>query len=407
MQQTPTTTPKGSALLDALDILVRRRRLIVVNVVVVVFLALAISLVLPKWYKTTAVILPPETSMDPLMTLGALQMTAATANLPWFATTADVYGAILGSRYVSERIVREFDLQRLYRARTLDKAIRKLAKHRWIRVVDEGLISVTVEARDPVRAADMANASLDILDEFNRTTRMTEGKKTRMFVEGRLEETLLNLAESEQNLKTYQQEHGAVELTEQTRALIGAAAEIESQIRATEIRLATLSVYATEDNPEIRSLANRAASLEKQLMDLLGNTELAGALLEADDSRPFPSLSELPSLGMEYIRLLRNVELQSKIHAFLAQEYERARIMESRDTPTIQVLDRASPPEKKSRPKRWLIVVIAFAAALLGSIALAFGMDSVDRWRRDPENVRRLDAITRALSEDWNRLSKR
>ncbi len=406
MQDANPTPGKGSVSLDALDTLVRRRRLIAINVAAVVFLAVVLSLVLPKWYRTTAVILPPETSMDPLMSLGALQMTAATANLPWFATTSDVYGAILRSRYVSEKIIDEFDLKRLYKAKTMEKAIRKLEKHRWVRVVDEGLISIAVEAKDPDRAADMANAFLEVLDEFNRTTRMTEGKKTRMFVEERLKETRLELGESEQALQAYQQEYGAVELTEQTQALISAAAEIESQIRTTEIRLATLSTYATDSNPEIKSLANRKANLEKQLTELLGTSELTEAFLQNGESKPFPSLSELPSLGMQYVRLLRDVELQSKIHAFLAQEYERAKIMESRDTPTIQVLDRASPPEKKSRPKRWLIVVIAFAAAFLGSVALAFGMDSVDRWRRDPENVRRLDAITRALTEDWNRLSR-
>jgi uncharacterized protein involved in exopolysaccharide biosynthesis len=402
MSETHTTEQRESVFLNALETLVRRRRLIVINVVVVVFLAVVISLLLPKWYQASTVILPPETSLDPLTTLGALQMTAATANLPWFATVSDIYGAILGSRYVSEEIIDRFDLQRVYRTKTLGKTIKKLQKHRWIRVVDEGLVRVTVEAKDPVRAADMANAFLDILDEFNRNTRMTEGKKTRMFVEERLLQTEQELADAELVLKEYQQEHGAVELTEQTAALIEAAASIESQIRTIEIRLATLGDFATEDHPEVKVLAARKRNLRKQLTDLLGGTELADALLDTEDSRPFPSLSQLPSLGMQYVRLLRDVEIQTKVYAFLAQELERAKIMESRDTPTIQVLDRASPPEKKFRPKRWLIVVIAFAIALVGSIALVFGLDAIDRWREDEDNVRRLNRLTQTLKEDWN-----
>ncbi|MCK4546659.1 MAG: hypothetical protein KAW17_04370 [Candidatus Eisenbacteria sp.] len=401
------TSQQSFSLLAILETLVRRRRFIVVNVTVVVFLAVIISLIVPKWYRTSAVILPPEPSLDPLSTLGALQMTAATASLPWFATTSDVYGAILKSRHLSEEIVDRFDLKHRYKAKTMDKAIKKLWKHCWVRVADEGLIRVTVEAKDPDRAADMANAFLEILDKFNRNTKMTEGKKTRIFVEERLRTTRQDLAEAELTLKEYQQEHGAVELTEQTEALINAAAEIESRIRAIEIRLATLETFATEDNPEVRLLATRKRSLETQMTDLLGSTELAGALLGADGSRPFPSLGQIPDLGMQYIRLFRDVEMQSKIFAFLAQELERAKIMECRDTPTIEVLDRASPPDKKFRPRRWLIVVIAFVTALLGSIALAFGLDTVDRWSQDEQSMQRLSALTRTLREDWSGLRGR
>jgi tyrosine-protein kinase Etk/Wzc len=403
----PETGHGSSALLDTLEVLLRRRRLIVTNCAVVVAAALVVSLLLPKWYRTSAVILPPEQSLDPLTTLGALQMTAATANLPWFATASDVSGAVLQSRSVSEAIIDRFNLKRVYRTRSLDKTVRKLEKHRSVQVTDEGLIRVTVEARNPQQAADMANAFLEVLDEFNRETRMTEGKKTRIFVEERLARTTEDLAAAEGALESYQETHGAVELTEQTRALIRSAAELESEVRAIDIQLATLRAFATEDYPEVRQLRTRRGSLETQLEDLLGRSDLAGALLDSDSTQLFPSLSRIPTLGIEYVRLLRDVELLTKVHAFLTQEVERAKIMESRDTPTIQVLDRASPPEKKSRPRRAWVVLIAGAAALAGSVALAFGLDQADRWLVDPDRARRVEAIRRALEDDWNQLRRR
>ena len=131
--------PQESTLLSTLETLVRWRRLILINIAVVIFAAIVVSICLPRWYRATAVLLPPEASLDPLSTLGTLQMTAATANLPWFATPSDIYGAVLESRHVSNALVEQFDLMHEYRTRSLERAIRKLEKHRWIRVTDEGL----------------------------------------------------------------------------------------------------------------------------------------------------------------------------------------------------------------------------------------------------------------------------
>jgi tyrosine-protein kinase Etk/Wzc len=395
--------PQDFSLLNALETVVRYRRLIAANVTIVVVAAVVISLLLPKWYQSTAVALPPENSLDPLTDFGALQAVATTANLPWFATTSDLYGAVLESRYVSEQIIERFRLLDVYQVESMDKAIKVLGKHRRVRVTDEDLIQVAIEARDPERAASMANAFLEILDEFNQKTRMTEGRRTREFVEERLASTRRRLADAESALRWFQEENGAVELSGQTEALILAAAEIESQIRAVETRIMMMRSYATEDFPEIRVLRTQKEGLEEQLDNLLRGSEYGNSLVDKAGVKPYPSLAELPDLGMQYVRLLRDVELQTKIQAFLAQELERAKIKESRDTPTIQVLDRASPPDRKNRPKRSLIVIIAFVAALFASVALAFGLDGIGRWREDEENVRRLNRIARTLAEDWKR----
>ncbi|MFH1277265.1 MAG: GNVR domain-containing protein [Candidatus Eisenbacteria bacterium] len=392
---------RGFSLLDGMETLFRHRRMIATNVGIVVVAAVIVSLLLPQWYQSTAVILPPETSVDPLTTLGALQMAAATAKLPWFATASDVYGAVLRSRFISEAIIERFDLMTLYDVDNLDEAVKEHRRHRTIKVSDEGLVEVIVEDRDPVRAAEMANDYLGILDEFNQNTRMTEGKRTLRFVEERLRVTEGQVVAAESALRDFQKEHGAIELTAQAEALITAAAEIESEIRTIEIKLAALESFATGAYPEVRVLRAQKENLEGQLTQLLGDTDLVRAFLDSGDSKPYPSLNRLPDLAIEYMSLRRDVEIQSKIQVFLAQELERAKIMATRDTPTIQLLDRATPPEKRHRPRRTLIVAASFILALVGSVTIAFGLDAVDSWKGDGDNHRRLDHMVQTLRGEW------
>lgn len=389
------------SVLGALEVLVRYRRLIVANVVIVTLIAVLVSLLLPKWYRSTAVILPPESSFDPLMTMGAVARVAATANLPWFATKSDVYGVVLTSRFLAEKLIERYDLIDVYEADNLEMAIKALNRHRWIRVTDEGLIEVSVEARDPQMAADMANTSLEYLDEFNRDTRMTDGKKTVLFVEERIRETEADLEAAENALQDFQEEFGAVELTVQTEALITAAVEIETQIRAIDLQLTNLRSFATESFPEVQNYRAQKRSLEGQLQELIGKTEQGPLDSGIGDSPISPALRRLPDVGIRYVRLRRQVELLSNVYSFLAQELERSKILAKRDTPTIQLLDSASPPEKRHRPRRTLIVIVAFIASIFGSVFLAFGLDFMSRWREDEENHRRLTRIIGTLRNDW------
>jgi uncharacterized protein involved in exopolysaccharide biosynthesis len=230
---------------------------------------------------------------------------------------------------------------------------------------------------------------------------MTEGKRTLAFVEERMAQTGRELADAESALRDFQKAHAAVELTGQTEALIEAAAEIESQILALDVRLATLGSYATADHPEIQILRTQKDDLHRHLTELLGKADLGGVSGTGYESLPFPSLDRVPDLGMQYMRLRREVEIKAKVQAFLAQELERSKIMASRDTPTIQQLDTACPPDKKYRPKRTLIVFIAFLASLFGSAALAFGMDAATRWKENDDSYRRASRILGVLREDW------
>jgi tyrosine-protein kinase Etk/Wzc len=94
---------------------------------------------------------------------------------------------------------------------------------------------------------------------------------------------------------------------------------------------------------------------------------------------PFRSI---PDLGAEYIRKFRAVEVQYKIMQFLTPLYEQAKIEERRQTPSVIVLDRAYPAERKSRPKRSLIILGGMFVGLFGSLGF---VALSDRWKIERE----------------------
>jgi tyrosine-protein kinase Etk/Wzc len=70
--------------------------------------------------------------------------------------------------------------------------------------------------------------------------------------------------------------------------------------------------------------------------------------------------------------LSRDAKIKEMLYELLTREYEVAKIEEAKSMPTIQVLDSAVVPEKKCRPKRAQIVMLASVTALFVSVFAAF-----------------------------------
>ena len=87
-----------------------------------------------------------------------------------------------------------------------------------------------------------------------------------------------------------------------------------------------------------------------------------------DDKKVLLAFQDLPELGLEYARLYREVELQSKIMEFLLPQYEQARMEETKDIPSLQVIDKPYVALNKAKPQRSLIVIASTVMAFLMSI---------------------------------------
>ena len=393
-------TPPDMTYLDQLLALLRWKRMILLNTLGVAVASVIVALLLPKWYRATASVFPPEEEGGILSNLSG-PMSAATfgagrSALPVLASPSDLLAAVVDSRTVREEIVRQFDLAPVYKVKTVDEALEVMRGRVTIKVGGEGVVKVRVLDRDPERAAAMANAFVAELDRVNREKRNSSARQARLFLERRLEQNRRDLAAAEDSLRWLQERTGALLPEEQLRTLIGAAAEVQVQLLLREVDLAVLRAQVGPGHPDLLAAEGETRALRARLDELEASPpELPGV---PGAGRPLRlPLTAYPGLAVEYLRAARAVKVEETIFEFLTQQYEQYRLQESRDTPTVQVLDRAVPPTRRHRPVRWLICTSATLVAFAASVALAAALEALSRLRRD--DAPRFDRLRRVAGE--------
>jgi uncharacterized protein involved in exopolysaccharide biosynthesis len=306
-----------------------------------------IAYLLPPWYRADASLLPPTEEDNGfgiaslLKGFGVPGVKVATQTEP-----AEVFMAVVQSRRLGEEMVNRFDLKTRYKKKYMTDAIAELRHHSTFGITEAGTLQISVEDRDPQRAADMANAYVDILDHFNREVRMTKGRRTRMFVEQRLTETQKQLADAETKLAEYEAKHKAVALTPEMSSAIETQAESFAQRQALEVRLGVIRTYSKAQTDEEQQILQQLAQIDRQL-------------------------EALPTTGLEIARMIRDVKTLEQLQVLLTAQYEEARINEVRDVPTVEPLDVATPPERKSRPRRTIMMAMAFVLSFGASATYA------------------------------------
>jgi tyrosine-protein kinase Etk/Wzc len=323
-----------------------RRRPILTLVIASTIIVGVISFLLPPWYKAEAELLPPGEEAAGTGLAGFLRgMAVPGVRIPTEVTPADVFMVVLKSRRVSEQIVDRFGLKKLYKKKFMMDAIKELHTHTKFELTAAGSIHIDVEDRDRQRAADMANAYVEFLDQFNRQVRMTKGRRTRLFIESRLLEMKRELATAEQRLAEYQVKHKTVVLTPGMSSATDQAAKLYARRMALQVRLGVVRSYSQGGEEELQ-ITQELAQLDRQMRNL-------------------------PETGLELARLVRDVKALEQVYAMLTAQYEDARIIEARDVVTVELLDVAKPPERKVRPQRGVMIAAAFVLSLAIGAGLA------------------------------------
>jgi len=351
------------------------RRLVYALALAGAVVSVVVSLALPNWYAARATLLPPSGSDAER---GFLQMSSAIGidlsgmGLKSEAPSLDLMIGVLKSRRLREQVVDSFGLVEVYGSETRQHAIKELSDYIVISSTAEGLIEVEVEDRDGERAAALANALVAYLDEYNRETSVEEARRTSAFIRSYLEENQQRLTEAADSLQRFQRAHGAIELTEQTRATVEAAAELQAEKTRLEIERDVLSGYTSREHYKMVELQAQIDEIDVRLDEIIwgagGGSGSSGVLLP---------LSDLPELGYDLARLTRDVMVLEKVESLLITEFEQSRIQEAKDLQSIQVVDRAVPPIKKSRPRRSMIVLLTVVLMGLAGTGLAFACDGI------------------------------
>lgn len=400
---------KSSSLVDYLTVIIKWRRFIIKTFLITAIAALIISLIIPYKYTATATILPPNPQQEAMFGLMGFNITSniggmsgLTGMLPGATSISDLFAAILQSGTIRGKLIQKYDLKKVFKTKTMYDANKMLEGITKIGVTPEGIVSVSVTWYDKKLAADIANSYVEELDRFNTETTMTTGKKYRIFMEQRLEETTDDLAGAEQALRSFQEKHRTVALEEEIISAIETIAALKSQIILLEVKKGALSSSSQFNNPYLYDINRELRELKKQLHKIeFGAQDTTKKTFGAGFAVPF---AKLPEVALEYARLVRDVEVQAAIYELLTQQYEQAKIMEMKDTPTVQILDKATPPERKTSPKRAQIVILATFFSLILGVITSFFLESFEQLKKRPDEYTKWIDIYNKLKKDLTSL---
>lgn len=363
------------------------RRLLVRVAAISLAVSLAIAFLIPKQYKSTASIMPPDEQGSRAMMLAALASHAGSlgalgglaGSLVGGHSSTALFEDLLRSGTVSDHLITRFNLQHVYHKRYRVDAAKRLA--RLTKITDDkksGVITITVEDTDRVRARDLAQAYLDELNKLVVRTNTSAAHRERVFLEQRLHSVRIGLEKAELDLSHFSSKSSAVDIKEQTRAMVDAGARLQSQLLVEQAGLDSLRQIYGDGNFRVRQSEARIASLKKELAGLAGSSALPTDPAGSTDigTSPgtkdalYPPLRQIPRLAVPYADLYRRVRVEETMFEFLNQQYEMARIEEAKDIPTVSIIDAPGIPEKKAFPPRLLLALFLTFLSFVTASAL-------------------------------------
>ena len=369
---------KKPTLIEYLIVILKWKRVVAgLTVAFVVITALVVFLIPPVYVARTR-ILPPDTdnAAASAQILGQLGGAAFPGALLGKKSMNDLYMGLLQSRTVLDRMVDRFRLMDVYDVSYREDARKRLQKA--LHVANDrksGVISIGVEDRDPKRAAQMANALVEELKRLTQELALTEASQRRLFFEEKLKESKEAVVRSEEAMKGFQEQTGAIEMKEQAKAIIESVAKLRAEIASKQVQLKVLRTYSMPQNPDLQKTEEELRGMKEQLGRLEGRGGNSAVLL---------SSGNVPAAGTGYVRKMRDLKYSETLFELLAKQYEVAKMDESRSGAPIQVIDKALIPEKKDRPKRLKSIAIASLAGVITGILASFFMETRERMAGDP-----------------------
>ncbi|MCG8604468.1 Wzz/FepE/Etk N-terminal domain-containing protein [bacterium] len=388
----------NSGIVRYFAVLVTWRRLLIINFFIFTISMAIFSLIMPKTFTATTTILPPSASSDGfgLASLVGNTSFGGLLDLGGIVGETNIFLAILRSRTVMETIAQQFDLTKVYETENVEETLRVLSERYSTEINEDGTISIMASAQTGFAAyseegknvarflaRDLANAFADELDRVNKRLKTEKARNNRKFVETRYFQNLEDLSKAEDELKAFQETREIIALPEQMQAAIETAAELHARVISKEVEAEVLRGYVSSSHHELTRTETELKELRKKLTELKYGRDGRNGKNQANGADIFIPLDKTPQIGLQYVRLLREVTLQQKIQEFLLPQYEQAKIQEAKDTPTVQILDPAIAPIRRSSPQRTLMVIFSGFLSLIMSVCLILIFEYVNRIREE------------------------
>jgi capsule polysaccharide export protein KpsE/RkpR len=393
-----------SPALEAIDVawlLWSQRRFLAKVTLVGLALFALVAFLLPKRYTAVTQLMPPDynSSSSMMMALPAMSsggdsgasggggggssLMGLANRLLGMSSSGDLFIGVLRSRRIEDDLIKRFSLMDLYSVRYPEDARKALESFTDIKVdAKTSILSLSVEDKDPARAAAMAQAYVDDLNQVLGDVNNSSAHRERLFVERRRGEVKKELDDAAKEFSEFASKNTAIDIPEQAKAMVAAAADLQGQLITAQSMLSGLQQVYTNDNHRVREMKAQVEELQRELNRLGGKdvTPSNGTVLAANEL--YPSIRQLPLLGVRYLELFRRNKIDEAVYELLTKQYEIARLEEARDVPTAQVLDPPVVPEKKTKPHRFYIMLGGMCFSLVSGIVWVLGRSY---WKRtDP-----------------------
>lgn len=381
-------------LLDILTALARQKKILFTVPLIFGVFAIAAAFLIKPVFSSVAVILPPQQQISGAAAmLGQLGgLAGAAGSIAGLKNPNELYVAMLQSRTVTDKLIDNFDLKKRFSVETFDEA-RKILNGLVVITSDKaGTISVAVEDEDPKFAAEIANAFIHELSNLTGKLAITDAARRRLFFEKQLVSAKEMLENVETELQKIQEKTGLLQFDGQVKSIISNIAQLEGTVAAKEVQLNAMRSFATNNNPEFMRLQGEIQGYQAQL------GKLKNGKLSSDGDIVIPT-GKLPQVGVDYVRGLRNVKYQEAIFELLSKQYELAKIDEAKESSVIQVLDNAIPAEKKSKPRKSIIILVGFIGGGLLALFLALMRDAFQQSCKDNVGKYRWQTLKKTWKE--------
>jgi len=386
------------------SLLWKNRRLLGRVTAIAMVVSLGTAFVIPKSYKATASIMPPDQQGSGATLLAALVgrsgglggLGSLAGGLLGGHPTTALYVSLLESGTVSGHLIDKFQLQSVYHTRYRFTTAKRLAH--LTKISDDkksGVITIVVEDTDRVRARDMAQAYLDELNNLLTQTSTSSAHQERLFIENRLHSVGADMEQAQLALSEFSSKNSTIDIKEQTRGLVDAGARVQGEFLVEQAGLQSLRQIYGDGNVRVRETKARIAALQHDLKDMTGSSAPLAADDAEDKGELYPPLRQIPRLAVPYADLYRRVRVQETVFELLTQQYEMARIEEAKDIPVVSVIDPPGVPERKSFPPRILLTLLL---TFLSFVAAAAAILIRDCWLQVDSGDPRKKLMTEVLS---------
>ena len=393
-QDQPTLEHSGGDLLASFRLLWDNRRWLGRVALLGLVISTVIAFLIPNEYESSVRIMPPDSMSSASTMLAALagkggansELAIMAGNLLGLKGTGALYVNLFRSRSVQDRVIDRLNLQKVYGKRYKEDARKKLDGRTDVSEDRKsGVITLEAQDRSPQRARDIAQAYVEELNRVFAQVSTSSARRERIFIEQRLTSVKSDLEDAEKQFSSFASKNTTLDIKEQTKAMVESSAMLEGQLIAAESELQSMQQIYADNNVRVRALRARIDELKRQLIKMRGpDFSRVGDSTQPDEL--YPSIRKLPLLGVEWSDLYRRTKIQEKVYELLNQQYEMARIQEAKEIPTVNVVDPADVPEKKSWPPRLGIIVLLTAISVISAMAGVIGLDRLKKL--SPEDLR-------------------